>query len=44
VGLNGSLATVRGHGTFVGSSDGVSDTCDAGIYSGSYEGSLNLGP
>ena len=24
--------------------DGVSDTCDAGIFSGSYEGSLNLGP
>ena len=43
VGETGSLASVRGHGTFGGSFDGVSDTCDAGIFSGSYEGSLNLG-
>ena len=44
VGESGSLAAVRGHGTFGGNFDGVSDTCDAGIFSGSYEGSLNLGP
>ena len=44
VGDSGSLASVRGHGTFGGNFDGVSDTCDAGIFSGSYEGSLNLGP
>ena len=44
VGESGSLAAVRGHGTFGGNFDGVSDTCDAGIFSGSYGGSLNLGP
>jgi hypothetical protein len=44
VGETGSLASVTGHGTFGGSFDGVSDACDAGIYSGSYVGSLNVGP
>ena len=44
VGETGSLASVKGHGTFGGSFNGVTDACDAGIFSGSYEGSLNLGP
>jgi hypothetical protein len=43
IGLTGELASVRGHGTFGGTFDGVSDTCDAGIFSGDYEGALNLG-
>jgi hypothetical protein len=44
VGATGSLASVKGHGTFDGSFDGVSGACEAGIFSGSYEGALNLGP
>ena len=44
IGMTGSLASVKGHGTFVASFDGVSIACDAGIFSGSYEGALNLGP
>ena len=44
VGVSGSLASVKGHGTFGGSFDGFSDACDAGLFSGSYEGSLNVGP
>ena len=44
VGETGSLASVRGHGTFGGNFDGVTTACDGGIFSGSYEGSLNLGP
>jgi hypothetical protein len=43
-GLSGSLASVRGHGTFDGSFDGFSDACDAGLFSGSYGGSLHIGP
>jgi hypothetical protein len=44
VGMTGSLASVRAHGTFTGGFDGSSETCDAGLFSGSYEGSVNLGP
>ena len=44
VGETGSLASVKGHGTFGGGFDGVSTACDGGIFSGSYEGALNLGP
>jgi Protein of unknown function (DUF3224) len=44
VGETGSLASVRGHGTFGGNFDGVSGACDGGIFSGTYEGALNLGP
>jgi len=44
VGDGGSLGSVRGHGTFGGNFDGVTGACDGGIFSGSYEGALNLGP
>ena len=44
VGETGSLASVNGHGTFGGNFEGVTEACDGGIFSGSYEGALNLGP
>jgi hypothetical protein len=44
VGETGSLASVIGHGTFGGNFDGVRDACDGGIFAGTYEGALNLGP
>ena|SRR5436309_1281071 len=44
VGETGSLTSVNGHGTFGGNFDGVTGACDGGIFSGSYEGALNLGP
>jgi Protein of unknown function (DUF3224) len=39
-GLTESLEKVTGKGTFDGSFVEISDGCPAGIYSGSYEGSL----
>lgn len=44
VGETGSLASVAGHGTLGGTFDGVTDACDWAIFSGSYDGALNLGP
>jgi hypothetical protein len=43
-GLSDSLASVNGHGTWTASFDGTSDECDVGLFSGTYEGSLNVGP
>lgn len=42
-GLTESLDKVKGHGTFGGSFVDVSDGCPAGIFSGTYEGTLNHG-
>jgi hypothetical protein len=44
VGETGSLASVTGHGTLVGTSDDATGACDLNTFSGSYEGALNLGP
>ena len=44
IGRSGGIASVQGQGTFTGGFDGVSDVCDAGLYSGTYEGQIRMAP
>ena len=43
-GLTGGTASARGQGTFTVGFDGVSDACDAGLYSGTYRGQIRMAP
>ena len=42
-GLSGDLLGVHGQGTFGGAFTGVSETCDAGLYAGTYAGAIVAG-
>ena len=44
IGQGGGLASASGHGTFEGTFGEITDACDAGTYSGSYEGTWRVAP
>lgn len=44
IGQTGGIASAQGQGTFTAGFDGVSDACDAGLYSGTYEGRIRMAP
>lgn len=44
IGRTGGLASAQGQGTFTGGFDGVTDACDGGLYSGTYEGKIRMAP
>jgi hypothetical protein len=44
IGWTGGLASAQGQGTFTGTFGEVTQACDAGTYSGTYEGQIRLAP
>lgn len=44
IGRTGGIASAQGQGTFTGAFGEITDACDAGTYSGTYEGQIRLAP